>query len=72
MAALNLNEAYQKIKRAGAAKVRSVPMAGQNCQDGFYKIEVLDGGTWSPIVENLTRRAAEDMISQAVNRMLCG
>lgn len=70
--AVNLNEAYQKIKAAGAAKVRTVPMEGQNIHTGFYKIEVLDNGTWVALVENVTQKAADDMVARAVNRTLCG
>ena len=38
--AVNINEAIMKIRAAGPANVRSIPMEGQNVHTGQYQIEV--------------------------------
>lgn len=60
------------IKSAGPTKVRAVPMSGQNSIDGFYQIEIMDNGTWSTIIGDLSKNIAEDLIRQTVNRVICG
>lgn len=69
---VNVNEATQRIKAAGASNVRSVPMEGQNVQSGRYQIEVREGGAWVPIAECPNKKIADDIISQAVNNVILG
>ena len=69
---LNMNETIQRIKKAGAQAVRTVPMEGQSVKDGFYKIEVRDGNNWVVLVENIPHNTATDLINQATNRVLLG
>ena len=69
---VNLNEAIQHIKRAGEANVRSVPMTSQNVNSGLYAIEVLEGGQWMVVAEGMTKLTAENIITQATNRVICG
>lgn len=69
---MNINEATMAIKRVGAAKVRVTPMPGQNVMDGDYQIEISDGGSWSSIVTGVKKSIAEQIVSQALNRVICG
>jgi hypothetical protein len=69
---LNINEAITKIKGAGKTNVRVVPMAGESIQDGNYQIEVLSENTWSPIVVGMKKNMAENLVSQALNKVICG
>ena len=69
---VNISEAVQRIKKAGGTNVRSVPMAGQCVQSGLYVIEVLEGGSWLPVAEGMTKSTAENIITQATNRVICG
>jgi hypothetical protein len=69
---INLNEAIQKIKTVGPANVRVIPMPGQNIMTGNYQIEVQDGGNWSSIVVGIKKSMAEDIVSQATNRVILG
>lgn len=69
---LNLTEAIQKIKTVGAKNVRVVPMANQPAITGMHVIEVKDGGSWVGIVSGLSKTAAEDIVRQATNRVICG
>ena len=69
---ININEAVKKIKGAGADKVRAVPMAGQNVQTGLYEIQVLTPDGWTAIAEGMTQATANNIISQAVNKVICG
>lgn len=69
---LNLTEATQKIKAAGAKNVRVVPMPNQSAITGLHMIEVREGAGWTGIVSGLSKTAAEDMVRQAVNRTICG
>lgn len=68
---LNLNEATQQIKRAGAANVRVLPMPGQNVNTGDYQIEINDSG-WRPVVSGLKKDIAESIVEKALNRVICG
>lgn len=70
--AINVNEATRKIKEAGAANVRAVPMAGQNVQSGSYQIEVKTNQIWEVVAECPNKKIAEDIISQAVNKVILG
>ena len=69
---INLNEAVQKIKQVGGTNVRAVPMSGQSVQGGQFQIEVKEGGAWSPIVSGVSKKIAEDIINQAINRVILG
>lgn len=69
---LNLTEAIQRIKSAGAKNVRVVPMPNQSAINGMHMIEVKDGGSWTGIVSGLSKTAAEDIVRQATNRVLLG
>ena len=68
---VNLSEAVEAIKRAGAVNVRTVPMAGESVHGDKYQIEVKDP-VWKPIIQGITQSAAEDIIRQATNRVICG
>lgn len=68
---LNLTEAIQKIKTLGAKNVRVVPMPNQPAITGMHMIEVRDGGLWMGIVSGLSKTAAEDIVRQATNRVIC-
>jgi hypothetical protein len=69
---ININEAIQKIKQAGSACVRAVPMPNQNVLTGDYQIEIKTGDIWSPIVIGVSKKIAEDIITQATSRLLLG
>ena len=69
---INVNEAVVKIKKAGSGKVRAVPMNGQNIHTGQYQIEIFENNEWSSVVAGVSKMVAENMISQAVNRVRCG
>lgn len=68
---INLNEAIIQIKAAGSANVRAVPEPGQGFE-GRYRIEINKYGVWTPIAIGLTKKIAEDVITQALNRTICG
>jgi len=70
--AVNINEAIMKIRAAGPANVRSVPMEGQNVHTGQYQIEIKETDTWVPVAIGITKIIADNIISQAVNRVICG
>lgn len=69
---MDLNDAIQKIKAAGANNVRAVPMPGQNVVSGKYQIEIKEGGSWGVVVNGATKALAEGIIHQATNRVICG
>jgi hypothetical protein len=69
---ININEAIQQIKTAGASKVRVVPMPGANVLSGDYQIEILGSGGWAAIVTGIKKSMAEDIVSQATNRVILG
>jgi len=68
---VNINEAVQRIKKAGESNVRAVPMAG-GVHSGLYSIEVHDGGGWVAITEGITLITANNIIRQATDRLICG
>jgi len=68
---INLNEAIQRIKKAGSTNVRAVPMPGKNVNED-HQIEIKEGNTWLPIVDGIPRSAAMDIINQATNRTILG
>lgn len=69
---INVNEAIQQIKRVGSTSARAVPMPGQSVTEGDYQIEINEGGSWRPIVTGIKKKIAEDIISQAVNKVILG
>lgn len=70
--AIDINEAIQKIKAVGEQSVRTVPMAGESVNDGYYQIEINSKEGWQPIVTGVKQQMAEDIIRQATNRTLLG
>jgi len=68
----NINEAIQKIKRVGGTNTRIVPMAGQSIVEGRVQIEVRSGGEWETVVTGVTQKMAEDIVSQATNKVILG
>lgn len=69
---LDINEAIVKIRQAGSGSVRSVPMKGENALSGKYQIEILDHGSWVAIAGGMNRKMCEDVVSQALNRVILG
>ena len=69
---INVNEAIQRIKVAGVGRVRTVPMPGEDVNSDNYQIEINEGGNWTSVVTGVSKRIAEDMISQATNRVILG
>ena len=71
--AINVNEAVQKIKAKGSKNVRIVPMTGQSISDGDYQIELMEAGsTWQPLVSGIKKKMAEDLVNQAINKVILG
>jgi len=68
----NLNETVNKIKQVGSSNVRCVPMPGNDALNGNYQIEIYDGGSWRPLVTGVKKAMAEDIIKQALNRVILG
>lgn len=68
---INLNEAITKIRKAGINNVRYVPIAGSNI-NGDYQIEIFENNTWNIIISNIPRTTAEDLVTQATNKVLLG
>lgn len=69
---IDISEAIVKIKEAGAGRVRTVPMSGENALTGKYQIELNESGAWNPIARGMSRKMCEDVISQALNRVILG
>ncbi len=69
---INFNEAIQKIKVVGSKNVRAIPMEGQSINEGDYQIEIKANGAWVTIVAGVKKKMAEDIISQAVNKVILG
>lgn len=68
----NFNEAIQKIKAGGAKNVRVLPEKGQSINDGNYQIEILENGNWLPLVSGIKKKMAEDIVQQAINKVILG
>ncbi len=68
----NINEAVHKIKLVGGSNVRIVPMPGNDALNGLQTIEIRENGSWSSVGTGVTKRIAEDIISQATNRVILG
>jgi hypothetical protein len=69
---VDIAQAETKIKAAGKDKVRIVPMAGQSIQDGLHQIEINEGGNWKAVLTGAKKSFAESVVSQALNRVICG
>lgn len=69
---INMNSTANAIKKAGAAKVRILPMAGQNVLEGDYQIEIKEEDNWVVLVTGLKKVIAEQIVGQALNRTICG
>jgi hypothetical protein len=67
---INLQEAIDKISRAGTSDVRIVSDSsnpGLRCT-----IEYKTGGVWTPLIQGLSPALADDIIKRASNRTLLG
>jgi len=69
---VSIADAELQIKAAGRSNVRIVPMAGQSVQDGYHQIEVNVGNEWKPVLTDIKKPIAESVVSQALNRVICG
>ncbi len=69
---INVSGATVAIKRAGAANVRVTPVPGQSITDGDHQIEISENGIWSTVVTGIKKPIAEQIVSQALNRVICG
>ncbi len=67
----NINEAVEAIKKVGGTNARVVPMPGQDV-NGRQQVEIREGASWRAVVTGVSRKMAEDIIAQAVNRTICG
>ena len=72
MTPINLDKAMHDMKSAGAKSIRAVPMPGQSVATGLYQIEVKQEAGWAVLVEGMPKKTAEQMISQATNRVILG
>lgn len=68
--AINISEALVQMRRAGPKCIRTMQMPGQDINTGAYKIEILESGQWTPVLEGLPRATAESLIAQATNRVI--
>ena len=69
---IDISETIVRIRKAGLASVRSVPMAGESPLSGKYQIEILENGSWTAIAGGMNRKMCEDVVSQALNRVILG
>jgi hypothetical protein len=69
---LDISEAIVKIRKVGSGSVRSVPMTGESPLSGKYQIEILESGSWVAIAGGMSRKMCEDVVSQALNRVILG
>jgi len=70
--AINVQEAVQRIRRAGLTNTRIVPMPGNNPLDGDHQIEVHEGNQWSTVLMGVKKNIAEAIISQAASKVILG
>lgn len=68
---MNINEALQKIRKVGASNVRVLPMEGQSF-NGLHRIEIRDQGAWAMVIEGVEKCMAENLVRQAVNKVILG
>lgn len=66
------NAVSQAIKKAGSKNVRVVPMAGQSVNEGMHNIEISSNGNWEVVASGVAKLIAEQIVSQALNRVICG
>lgn len=69
---INVSGATVAIKKAGASNVRVTPVPGQSVTDGDHQIEINENGVWSVVVTGIKKPIAEQIVSQALNRVICG
>lgn len=69
---IDVSKASLAIKEAGANNVRVTPMPGQSITEGDHQIEIKKGESWSPVVSGIKKIIAEQIVSQALNRVICG
>ena len=69
---LDVNNATLAIKKAGATNVRATPMSGQSITEGDYQIEINENGQWIPVIAGIKKLIAEQIITQALNRVILG
>ena len=69
---IDVSKVTQAIKTAGSTNVRVTPMPGQSIVEGDHQIEINENGSWSPIATGIKKMIAEQIISQALNRVICG
>lgn len=68
---MTITEATSRIKGKDRREVRSVP---QNPMEPFGKqlLQILESNGWMTLVEVDDRKTADTVLSQAVNRTICG
>lgn len=69
---IDFNSTNVAIKKAGKSNVRIIPMAGQSITEGEYQIEINNNGIWSPVLTSVKKQIAEQIVSQALNRVILG
>lgn len=67
---LNISEVVQQIRSVGANNSRIVPISSGG--NTTYKIEINESGAWRPVIAGVNLNMAEDMMRQAVNRVILG
>lgn len=70
--AVDVSKATVAIKEAGAANVRVTPMPGQTITEGDHQIEINKDGSWTSVVTGVKKAIAEQIVLQALNRVICG
>jgi hypothetical protein len=69
---VDVTSATVAIKNAGAVNVRVTPMPGQSITEGDYQIEIKNGQNWSTVMTGVKKVIAEQIVAQALNRVICG
>lgn len=65
---MDLLEAAERVKRTGRNSSRIVP---SNCGE-TYNIEILENGSWLPILTNVDKNIAESIINQQRDNVILG
>lgn len=60
------------IKQAGSTNVRILPMQGQSITEGDYQIEIKKENAWTPIMVGVKKPIAEQIVQNALNRVILG
>jgi len=63
---MKLNEAIEKITKAGPNNVRIVSDKSR------YKIEAKIGGVWISVIDGVEKSIAENLVRKALNRTILG